>query len=166
MESLKSLIIYNGVNYLYPSRGASPSVDSFGLAYFASKTAKGNCVDLCSGAGLISLLMIKKYSISRSTCIDIDSDSCRLCLQNFHDNSVLNECNVINVDVKDIKSTGLSESFDFCITNPPYHTEDKKASSARSEIFCSLNDVISAAFYLLKNRGRFFVSMKTERLSG
>jgi tRNA1(Val) A37 N6-methylase TrmN6 len=64
------------------------------------------------------------------------------------------------------------ESFDGLVVNPPYEEEgrgrkspSKSASIARQSACCGLSDVIRAARWLLKTRGRFFAVFRAGRLA-
>lgn len=62
-------------------------------------------------------------------------------------------------------------SFDGVVVNPPYEEEGRgrrsivpAASIARQDICCTLRDVVDAASWLLKNRGRFFAVLRADRM--
>ena len=62
-------------------------------------------------------------------------------------------------------------SFDVVVSNPPYiiaeHGKENPSDAkniARHEILCNLEDIISAAEYLLKPKGKFFMIHKPFRL--
>lgn len=74
-------------------------------------------------------------------------------------------------DLKDIDLLKKLGKFDVITVNPPYKlknsgiiNENSKESIARHEILCDIDDVIKAANILLKDRGRFFMVHRPERI--
>jgi len=86
-------------------------------------------------------------------------------------NQLQDRVNIIEGDIKEIRSLLPMGSFDVVTCNPPYmeagnglvNSGDAKAI-ARHEICCNLDDVVSAAAYLLKAQGRFYMVHRPFRL--
>ena len=78
----------------------------------------------------------------------------------------------INHDLEDIKSVLSHASMDVVTMNPPYKAADSGIKSitpaeliARHEVECNLDDICSAAAYLLNFGGRLCMCNRPERLS-
>lgn len=85
-------------------------------------------------------------------------------------NNLQNKISVKNGDLLKIENLYDSDSFDAVTCNPPYilpsngrQSLNKAKMIARQEICCSLNDVLRAAFYVLKDDGSFFMVHRPER---
>ena len=85
-------------------------------------------------------------------------------------NNLQEKISVKNGDLCKIESLYDSDSFDAVTCNPPYilpsngrQSANKAKMIARQEICCSLNDVLRAAFYVLKDGGSFFMVHRPER---
>ncbi len=165
MEPLGSFSIFTNEIHTF-------GTDAVLLANFAaSKTPKKLC-DLCSGCGIIPLLMLKDETASEATFVEIQKDACELAEKSIEFNKVGDKTTVINSDLKDLKGKLEFGSFDLVTCNPPY----KKANSgitnekyetmiARHEILCNFDDICLAASRLLKFSGSFCVCHRPERLS-
>ncbi|MCR5627105.1 MAG: SAM-dependent methyltransferase, partial [Lachnospiraceae bacterium] len=79
---------------------------------------------------------------------------------------------IIKGDIKDVKALFPAAAFDVVTSNPPYMNEggglknpDEPKAIARHELKCDLEDVVSAAAYLLKPGGAFYMVHRPHRLS-
>ena len=79
---------------------------------------------------------------------------------------------IVQGDVRNIKTDYERESFDWVTCNPPYMTgehgltnPDYAKAIARHEILCTLEDVVSQAAAVLKDRGRFYMVHRPFRLA-
>ena len=102
------------------------------------------------------------------TGVDIRPDLVELARANAESNGLNAE--FLAADVREYKKIAPAQSFDRIVVNPPY---DEAQSSRRSPSdgraaalhgsCCTLEDIIKAAHYLLKNRGRLDLVMRADR---
>lgn len=85
-------------------------------------------------------------------------------------NNLQDKISVKNGDLCKIENLYDSDSFDAVTCNPPYilpsngrQSANRAKMIARQEICCSINDVLWAAFYVLKDGGSFFMVHRPER---
>ncbi len=145
----------------------SPSVFSFSLdavllANFAQvPTQKGKVIDLCSGNGVIPLLVSSRTNVPIQG-VEIQERLYDMAIRSMNYNQVHNQIEMILGDIKDIRSFLPHSQYDVVTCNPPYFevpegkiiNENEHLAIARHELKCTLEDVMIAAKYLLKQGGK------------
>ena len=144
-------------------------------AYAAShiKATKGRTLfDLCAGTGIIGLLLADRFPALTVRAVEVNADAAAMSLASAEKSGLAARFFPACLDVKDVPKTYVQECADYIVVNPPYMTadsgfacEDDYKNVARHEILCTLDDVFSAAFHLLKTGGDCFVVYRPERLS-
>lgn len=145
----------------------SPSVFSFSLdavllARFVSiPIVKGQLVDLCSGNGVIPLLLSSRTR-AKILGIEIQERLYDMAVRSIKYNELDDQLTMIHGDIKEIvKDIGHSK-YDVVTCNPPYfptpksdeHNKNQHYAIARHEILCNLEDVIKTSSQLLKQGGK------------
>ena len=142
------------------------------LADFAVISGRAKGIDLGCASGAIGLLMMTENKKISMTGLEILESAANLAEENMSVNNLSDRSEIICGDIRDHRKLFKSGSFDFAVSNPPYYSsasgyvspkEDK--AGARSEISCSLDDICSAASYLCRTGGSFFMVYKPERLA-
>lgn len=131
-----------------------------------------NMCDLCTGTGIVPLLLCDSDTSIKCTGFEINTDACKLAEKSAQVSSYADRFNVICGDVKNYKDYFVSEQFDFLTCNPPYMTADcgKMCTAdyktiARHEVLCTLDDIFKAASYMLGTGGDFYLVYRTDRLA-
>lgn len=161
----------DGLKYTFPEGAAPPGADSFALAAFAAEAVgsrAGRVCDLGAGAGLISLLLVKRCPGIFADGVERDGGAA----ETFEKNAAQlpgAKLWAIRGDIRDIEELLPRGAYDFTVSNPPYFPRgggrvSARSGSARHALCCDIRDVCRAAGYLLKERGRFFVCFRPERL--
>lgn len=145
----------------------SPSVFSFSLdAVLLAKFAympiqKGLIVDLCTGNGVIPLLLSMRTK-GKIIGVEIQERLCDMAKRSVKYNGLEEQIEIIHGDIKDApKQLGYSK-YDVVTCNPPYFPTIGKEEMnknvhfaiARHEIYCTLEDVIRVSSQLLKQGGK------------
>jgi len=149
--------------------------DSVLLAYFAGKTRikTPRAVDLGCGAGVISILLAYENPEMRIDGIEIQPDAARLAAENADINGLSSRIAIHNSDLR--RHRGFLEAglYDLAVTNPPYYicgsgkrSGDAGKAAARGEELCTLEDICTAAGYLVRWGGSFMLVHKPERFAG
>ena len=155
----------------------SPSVFAFSLdAVLLARFTyvpfqKGSIIDLCSGNGVIPLLLSNKTKAS-ITGVEIQERLFQMAERSIEYNQLEHRINMIHGDVKEITRTLGHEKHDVVTCNPPYFSspaphvinENEYLAIARHEILCSLEDVIQASSRLLRQGGKAAFVHRPERL--
>lgn len=149
------------------------SIDSLLVSEFATitRTTK-NIVDLGTGNGVIPLFLSKKTQ-AKITGIEIQKISSELAQRNVALNSLENQIEIINDDMKNWEKHLKRGSIDLVVTNPPFFKffgEEKQLndldqlSLARHEITINLDSLLKTASSLLKDKGYFVMVHRVDRL--
>ena len=137
--------------------------DALALGAFASVKPGWRVCDLGTGSGVLLLLLARRAENLSLTGIDIDPLSARIARDNLEANGLAGE-----IVAGDLRAVPLpAGGFDLVISNPPYFPVGSGLSGgpARSEEFCSLEELCAAAGRLVKNGGRFALCHRPERLA-
>lgn len=148
-------------------------VDAVLLSHFALGGIKKDArvLDLCSGNGIIPVLLSYKSMAQSITGLEIMPEVAEMAERSIKLNHLENKITSVCGDLKDgIKLFGKS-SFDNITCNPPYKenfgglkNKTDIITAARHEIFCSLEDIISVSCGLLKPYGKLCMVHRPERL--
>lgn len=168
-ERLDDLII-GGLKIIQHSRQFCFSIDAVLLAHFATLKPNASAVDLGAGAGVISLLLAAR-GCKHIDAVEINSYAADMAKRSAALNRLENGIFVHALDLRQIKEAFAAQSRDLVVSNPPYRpighgkvSDIEDIAAARHEIKANLNDVVRAAGYLLKHRGRFAMVHLPQRL--
>ena len=154
--------------------------DSVLLANFVESKRSNNVIlDLCSGSGVIPVIISAKKKYKKIFGIELQKEMYELLKKNIEYNNLEEKIVGINEDIKNIKEIKKvvlentnSEKIDIIVCNPPYKTlgtgfktkHDVK-TIAKCEVMCNLEDVIKTSSKLLSKKGRLYLVHKPERLT-
>lgn len=163
----------NGCKIIQEKNGFKFGIDAVLLAWFCSESIRNNqsLVDLCTGTGIIPLLLSSSSRASHISALEIQDCYADMAQRSVVLNQLQEKIEVLHGDLKNIQNYYKKHSVENVTCNPPYmicdhgkqNPEDKKAI-ARFEVMCTLEDVVRAADYLLKPDGAFFMIHKPFRL--
>lgn len=137
--------------------------DALALGDFASVKAGQRVCDLGTGSGALLLLLARRAEGLSLTGVELDPLSAQTARENLEANRLPGE-----IVAGDLRAVPLSAgSFDLVIANPPYFPVGggRSGGPARSEKFCSLDELCAAAARLTRNGGRFALCHRPERLA-
>lgn len=144
--------------------------DTMALADFVRlRTGEAVC-DLGCGGGALGLLLCAAEPSCRVTGVELDETACIIAADNFAQTALNGRCTLVQGDLREIRSLLPAGAFSVAVSNPPYFPPASPASpeparaAARSESGCSLDALCAAASWVLRNRGRFFLTYRAERL--
>lgn len=146
-------------------------VDAILLSHFARYTPSDVTVDLCSGNGIVAVLLAGKTKAKKIYAVEIQEKLASLAKRSIELNNLSDRVEVICDNLKNIGNHLEKSCADVVTVNPPYfqnggaikNKKDEKML-ARHEISCNLEDVISVSSAVLKTGGHFFMVHKPERL--
>lgn len=145
--------------------------DSVLLTDFVRVKKGARIVDLCTGNGIIPILLSAKTKAESITGIEILKESFCLAKRNAELNVLTDKVNFINDDIKNWKNHFENGRADVVTCNPPYmkvgagfkNPHDLKAV-ARHEIMANLDDITNVAASVLKFGGYFYIVHRADRL--
>ena len=161
-----------GVKLFQDKRMFCFGIDAVLLANFATVKPGSTVLDMCSGNGIIPFILYAKTDAKSIHCIEIQPQNHSLIERSIGYNGAEDRVFPVCDDLKNWKEHYSAASFDVITCNPPYiksgggllNPSDSK-KCARHEIFCNLEDVVSAAAKMLVPGGRFTVVYRPDRLA-
>ncbi len=170
-EIEKSLFVRIKINL--SESGYRHAIDPFLLSDFSSIDNGSKVADLGTATGIIPLVLNAMNKGERYLGVEIQPDLAAQARENVELNNLDDYVEIINADIRHIcKEKHLPhESCDAVISNPPYRkvnsgkvAPNDTRAACRHELHGDIDDFISAAFYLLRNKGRFSLVYLPERL--
>lgn len=159
---------------LYQQRiGYRFSVDSLLLYDFVNLKKVSSIADLGAGTGIVGILLAKKYPDANITLFELQDSLIRLAEENVVQNCLEDRVKVIRCDLRTLHALPITpRDYDLVVSNPPFrrlksgliNMEEEKAI-ARHEVKLRLHELIDAASYLLRAKGRFCIIYHPYRLS-
>lgn len=123
-------------------------MDAVLLSGFAAAHRGERVLDLCTGTGIVPILMEAKTEAAHLTGLEIQEESADMARRSVRLNGLEEKIDIVTGDVRKADSYFSSAFFDVVTCNPPYmigrhgltNPETPKAI-ARHEILCTLEDV-------------------------
>ncbi len=147
-------------------------MDAVLLANYAKAVAGDTVVDLCTGNGVIPILMSAKTNAAKLIGVEIQKESAELADRSVRLNDLSGKVEILNEDIRRFNDFFPKGSADVVTCNPPYMIEDHGLRNdvdaktiARHEIMCTLEDVIGTASAILKTGGMFYMVHRPFRLT-
>ena len=144
--------------------------DALLLAEFALPKFRDNVLDLCTGCGVVPVMMMAKGFAGKITAVDIQPGAVELCKMTVERGNLHERFFPVCADLN--KLDFPAESFSLVTVNPPYFVSgagkengtDSRAL-ARRESGCTLAQVTAVSARLLKYGGRLCMCHRPERLA-
>ncbi|EIA19293.1 tRNA1(Val) (adenine(37)-N6)-methyltransferase [Listeria fleischmannii] len=155
----------------------SPSVFSFSLdavllAHFTYiPRKKGDIIDLCSGNGIIPLLLSKHTEVP-ITGVEIQPRLADMARRSVTYNHLADQITILEEDLRGITKILGKEKHQIVTCNPPYFNtppsskvnENEHYKIARHEVMCTLRDTIRVSAELLRQGGKASFVHRPDRL--
>ncbi|MGJ5713472.1 tRNA1(Val) (adenine(37)-N6)-methyltransferase [Staphylococcus auricularis] len=145
------------------------STDALLLGHFTSVRKHDRIMDLCSGNGVVALLLSDKGT-QDIEAVEIQSQLVDMAQRSITYNGLGSRIHMRHLDLRDVRQHYAPSQFSLITCNPPYfktnqrHQHLKEAHKiARHEVMCTLDDCCMAARHLLKEGGRFIMVHRAER---
>jgi len=146
------------------------SLDAVLLARFCSVGPRGRMIDLCTGNGVVPLLLTTRTR-AKIWGVEIQERLADMAVRNALLNGLEERLHMIQGDLKTIAQTLGHGQFDVVTVNPPYlpvpngeQNVNEHIAAARHEIHCTLEDVIAASAKLVKSGGKVAMVHRATRL--
>lgn len=169
-ETLENLQIA-GLSLIQKKDGFRFGIDAVLLSDFAKDIKAESMLDMCTGSGIVPVLMSAKTNIPKIFGIEIQEEIFDTLARTLELNNLGER---VHFDLGDIKK-GVEiygkRQFDLITCNPPYMPKGTAVKNerdtkiiARHEILCTLEDVISVGAMLVKQHGHLVLVHKPSRL--
>ena len=158
--------------YVAVSEDHTFGTDAVLLADFASPSKNDIVCDMGTGCAIIPMLLCRNARAKHITGIEIQQNGYEQAVESVRLSKAEDKVDIINGDIKNIKSLLPHGTFNVVIMNPPYkatnggiESKTQSARIARHEIACTVDDVTAASAHLLNFGGRLCLCNRPERLS-
>jgi tRNA1Val (adenine37-N6)-methyltransferase len=166
LDSIKDIKLFQAKS------GYRFSVDAVLLEHFISTGKLRNGIELGCGSGVISILLARRMEEVNLTAVEIQKSLAERARRNIHLNGLDDRIAILSKDLRELKTVYETNAFDFVFSNPPFRkpktgriSSDEERAVARHEIEMTVSDLVSAAAYLLKHSGKFFLIYHPFRLA-
>lgn len=147
------------------------SMDAVLLAKFCTVPSRGHILDLCSGNGVIPLLLTTRTKCA-ITGVELQEKLVNLARRSVLLNDLGAQITILQEDLKLFKGEAARNYYDLITVNPPYlppvggdRNMNPYVAAARHEIHCTLEDVIAACARLTKTGGRVAMIHRPSRIA-
>lgn len=146
-------------------------IDAVLLSDYAKVKRGENALDLCTGNGIIPILLEAKNNGNHYSGIEIQPECADMAKRSVAYNDLEDKVNIVEGDVCNASDIFGRESMDVITVNPPYmigqhgiKNDDDAKTIARHEVKCTLDDIVRESAKILKNGGRFYMVHRPFRL--
>lgn len=153
--------------YVCVSKEHRFGTDAFLLADFAAPHRKDKVCDLCSGSGIVALVMAKRFSPQRLYAVELQDKAYEQLVLSAEKSC----CDTLLPVHSDLKLWRSDVMLDLITCNPPYKSDNtglknnsEEVTIARHETQCTIYDVCACAKRSLRFGGRLCVCQRPERL--
>ena len=147
-------------------------MDAVLLSGFARIRKGDHVLDMGTGTGIIPILLKSKTKGEHFTGLEIQEECADMATRSVKYNGLESAVDIVCGDIKEAAGIFGAASFDVVTSNPPYmigahglQNPYMAKAIARHEVLCTLEDVVSQASKVLKDRGRFFMVHRPFRLA-
>lgn len=169
-ERLDDLMV-DGLHIIQHAEQFCFSLDAVLLAEFVTLRPADRVVDLGTGTGVIPLLLSAR-GIGQAVGLELNAQMASMAARSVLLNGKEQCIRVVEADLRQLKGVLPAGECDVVVSNPPYRPVGQGylnpldgVAQARHELTATLADVVQAARYLVKYRGRFAMVHLPERMS-
>ncbi|WP_337103190.1 tRNA1(Val) (adenine(37)-N6)-methyltransferase [Paenibacillus sp. YIM B09110] len=160
----------NGLKIIQSREVFSFSLDAVLLSRFANIPKRGKIVDLCTGNGVIPMLLSTRTK-AQIDAVEIQPRLADMARRSIEMNGLQEQIQVIEQDLRMYAKEAGNGVYDAVTVNPPYmpvtagdQNENEHYAIARHEIHCTLNDVMKASARLVRPGGKVAMVHRPSRL--
>jgi tRNA1Val (adenine37-N6)-methyltransferase len=160
-----------GLRLSQPQEGYRFGIDPLLLTSFVQPRLRERVLDLGAGCGIIALLLARRWTTLKLWGIELQAELALQAERNVRGNGLDGRCTILHGDAREFRSLFKEGYFQRVVSNPPFRTpQSGRLSSqpgralARQELALTLDDLASAAAFLLGHGGIFDFIHLPERL--
>ncbi len=159
-----------GLHILQHPDGYCFTSDSVLLANLCRVKKGDNVCDLCTGSGVVALLVAAKYEPKKVVGIEIQPRLADMAKRSVLLNNYQDKVDIVCAPAQGVENLLGHGVFNVVLCNPPYAPAEKKdeyteEEICKSEATITLKEVVVAASRLLTFGGNFFMVHKAYRLT-
>ena len=160
----------NGLVIIQKKDGFRFGTDAVLLSDFCKDIKSRRTLDLCTGSGIVPILLYAKTKAEYICGVEIQTDVAHMAKRSVELNKIGERVEIICEDLKNLSLP--RHSFDLVTVNPPYMKSGKGITNnadtvtlSRHETLCNLDDVVKAASEMLRDKGHFVMVHRPSRLA-
>lgn len=164
--------LQNGYYVIQDAEKFCFGMDAVLLSGFAKVKKNEDVLDLGTGTGIIPILLRAKTQGNSFTGLEIQEECAQMAQRSVAYNHLEDSVKIVQGDIKEAADIFGAASFHVVTSNPPYMIGKHGLTNphmpkaiARHEVLCTLEDVVSQASRVLKDRGRFYMVHRPFRLA-
>ncbi|MBR6729288.1 MAG: methyltransferase domain-containing protein, partial [Clostridia bacterium] len=145
LETLENL--GNGYRILQRRDAFRFGTDAVKLADFTNVKPGDAIMDLCTGTGIVPILLHNRASSLSVTGLELQEQIAEMAERSVKLNGLTDSIKIVQGDVREVRKNFAAESFHVVTCNPPYMKNEtgkqnltESVSIARHEICCNLED--------------------------
>lgn len=162
----------NGIKVFQGVDGYKFTRDAVDLAKFCNLKHTDNVLEMCAGCGVVSFYAYSLNKFSKLYLNEIQHDNCEIINQNIQLNNLIGVAECFECNLKKLNNACFDKKLDVIICNPPYFkvkgskiNENYAIAISRHEIEVTLDEIVSKASELIKDKGRFYLCMTPNRMT-
>lgn len=163
---------FNNLYIIQNEQGYCFTSDAIALANFVRVPKNGKVVDLCSGSGVIGILVQAKNIVADVKLVELQGALADMSKRSIEYNKLEN-IEVINKPLQGVAEIIGKGVYDVVVCNPPYKkqgtatrlSENETIAIAKHELKVTLDEIVKESARLLKFGGDFYIVNKEERLT-
>ena len=170
-EELTDLCISQQWKVLQKKQGFRFSIDAVLLAHFIEPAARHRVLDVCTGSGVIPLVLAARHPGVQIDGMELQPDIADMARRSVQYNQLSEQIQIIQQDITQMPAC-YQQQYDWVTSNPPFfpvgtgkQNPNPQIALARHEIACTLEQLIQSSAYCLKSRGHFALIHRAERLT-
>ncbi|MBQ8301571.1 MAG: tRNA1(Val) (adenine(37)-N6)-methyltransferase [Clostridia bacterium] len=164
--------LQNGLFIIQKQNGFKFGIDAVLLSDFAKDISSKKTLDLCTGTGIVPLLLSAKTKTPEIHGLEIQEDIAEMAQRSVDYNKLNDRVCIKCGDLKDSCEIYGKGVFDKITCNPPYmkcgsgnQNDTDTKSVSRHEVMCTLDDVIKSVSELIRPKGRFYMVHRPSRIA-
>ncbi len=146
--------------------------DAVLLADFAKDCPRGKVLDLCSGTGIVPILLAAKTNLTDIFGLEIQNEMWEMACRSVSYNNLEGRVKMVCGDLKRCRDLFELHSFNSVTCNPPYMKMGANITNvprsimiSRHEYMCDIEDVVCAAADMLRFHGSLYMVHRPSRLT-
>ncbi|MEY3630804.1 MAG: tRNA(1)(Val) ((37)-N(6))-methyltransferase [Bacteroidota bacterium] len=159
MAESRSIFEFKQFSLHHGNPGLKISTEACLFGAWASLRARGKCLDIGTGCGLLASMMAQAQPSSTAIALEIHPEVAKVASENFNNSPFKERLKVIQTDVSEYNP---AEKFDFICSNPPFFTNHLASSDEAKHMaihadYLSPADLAASIERLLTKEGEFAV---------
>lgn len=164
--------LQNGLFIIQKQNGFKFGIDAVLLSDFAKNISSKKTLDLCTGTGIVPLLLSAKTRTPEIHGLEIQADIAEMAQRSVEYNKIGNRVTIKCGDLKNASEIYGKGVFDKITCNPPYmkcgsgnQNDTDTKSVSRHEVMCTIDDVMKSVSELIRPKGRLYMIHRPSRIA-